>query len=161
MDASRIPLVAATIIVLGTLVAAPGLGVVDISESRESHPDLGTGNVTVKNASLPSTARFQRGSYGAGSYYLQVPETEIEFERVTGRPVMNYKLNVHALNYSRQSVYFVAEGTERLTIQVERDTLPPETFSREEYAGELELALRTNGTKRVLANRTITVEVRE
>ncbi|WP_136717883.1 hypothetical protein [Halorientalis salina] len=159
--ASRSPLVAGAIIVLGTLVAAPGLGVVDIERSQQSTPDVGTGNVTVANASLPSTARFQQGSYGSGTYYLEVPETEVEFESVTGRPVLNYKLNVPALSYSRQSVYFVESGTERRTLTVERDTFPPETFSQTEYTGELVLTLRANGTERVLANRTVTVEVRE
>jgi len=159
--ASRTPVVAAAVIVLGTLVAAPGLGVVDVERDQESNPDVGTGNVTVADVSLPSTVRFQRGSYGSGSYYLRVPETQIRFESVTGRPVISYELDVPALNYNRQSVYFVDEGTETLTVTVEEDTFPPETFSQASYDGELELVLRANGTERVLANRTITVEVRE
>jgi len=68
---------------------------------------------------------------------------------------------VPALSYSRQSVYFVQAGTERRTLTVERDTFPPETFSQAEYTGELVLTMRANGTERVLANRTVIVEVRE
>ena len=161
--ASRSPLIAATVIVLGTLVASPAVGVIELSDHRQSHADLGTGNVTVANASLPPSAGFEKGKYGSESYYLRVPDATVKFERVTGQPVLNYKLNVPALSYSRQSVYFVDESDsgKQVTFKLSKDTLPPETFSREEYTGEVALVMRTNGSARVLANQTITVEVRK
>ncbi|MFD1587193.1 hypothetical protein ACFR9U_09375 [Halorientalis brevis] len=161
--ASQSPLIAATLIVLGTLVASPAVGLVDFTDNRQSQGELGTGNVTVTEASLPSSAGFEKGQYGSESYYLRVPAATVTFERVTGRPVLNYKLDVPGLSYSRQSVYFVDESDsgERVTFKLNKDTLPPETFTREEYTGEVRLVMRANGSARVLANRTITVEVRE
>lgn len=158
MDAvSGVQVAAVCFIGVGMLVS----GVVDLTEER-ADPDLGEGEVEVTDWTLPDTVTLQEGRYGNEGYYLQVPAATLAFERVTGQPVLGYKISIPELGYTRQTVYFL-EPTEdeRRSVEIETDTLEPERIDQSSYDATLQVVVQANGTEQVLAERPVTVEVAE
>lgn len=156
--ASGVQVAAVAVIVLGTLASGP----LDLTTPRREAADLGEGSVDVASVTLPETVTLQRGRYGADGYYLQVPEATVEFERVTGGPVVGYTLAVPELDYTRQTAYFLDDGTTgSVSYGIEADTFPPEEIEQSAYDGKLRLVVRSNGSERVLKERNVTVRVRE
>lgn len=156
--ASRVQIVAVAVILLGTLASGP----LDLTDPRREETDLGEGSVDVTSVTLPETVTLQRGRYGADGYYLQVPEATVEFERVTGGPVVGYTLEIPELSYTRQTAYFLNDGTTgSVSYGIEKDTFAPREIQKPAYRGELRLVVRSNGTERVLKQRNVTVRVRE
>jgi hypothetical protein len=158
---SRAPLIAVALIVLGTVLASPVVGLVEFDES-DATGNIGTGTATVSTVSLPDEATFQRGRYGSETYYLQVAAGSVTFDRITGKPVLSYELNVDALGYSRQTTYFLQPGTDEwIELTIEKDNLEPDSLDEDAYDAELRLVLRGDGESRVLRQKNVTVQVRE
>jgi hypothetical protein len=162
MDPARyLPVFATGLIVAVTLLSGPLVGGVDFTHDRTDETvGIGTGSASVTSVSLPGTVQFQQGRYGSGGYYVRVPDATVEFERIRGRPILSYKLEVEEMGYSRETSHFLSSDTpERLALSIEKDTLDPEEVEATEYSGRLRVSVRANGTDRVLASRNVTVRV--
>jgi len=156
--ASYAPFVAAVIIVGG--IAASGL--VDLTDQPADRSDIGEGELKASDVSLPETATLQRDRHGGGVYYLRVPDATVRIDRLSGQPILTYKIRIPQLGHSRESAFFVDENSEeRLSLSLEKDTLPPEEITAESYDGELRVVVRSNDGSRVLERRNITVQVQE
>jgi hypothetical protein len=155
---SNVPAVAAALILVGTLASGP-LALAD--RPAEQTGTIGTGSVAVSEVRLPETATLQQGQFGEESYYLEVPDATVVFERLEGRPILTYKLAIDGLEYSRESAFFLGPDTgDRMQLSLERDELPPETVQNDSYAGVLRVIDRTGEESRVVAERNVTVQVR-
>lgn len=159
-----IPFVAIVIVLAGTLLSGPLVPGVDFTHVRETESgldSLGSGNITVGNSTLPDKAVLQRGSYGAGSYRLQVPDATVEVKAYTGRPIISYGIDIDEIGYSRNSIRILVNETEsRLTLPLKEDTLDKGQLENDEYDAQLTLLTRAGGNETVVATRNITVEVR-
>ncbi|SDF84983.1 hypothetical protein [Halorientalis regularis] len=155
---SNVPAVAAALILVGTLASGP-LALAD--RPAEQTGTIGTGSVAVSEVRLPETATLQQGQFGEESYYLEVPDATVVFERLEGRPILTYKLAIDGLEYSRESAFFLGPDTgDRMQLSLERDELSPETVQNDSYAGVLRVIDRTGEESRVVAERNVTVQVR-
>jgi hypothetical protein len=161
MDMGRAaPIMAVGVITLLTLSSGP-VGVVDFTTEQDATAGLGEGRIVGGSVDMPSTAALQQGGYGSQSYYLQVPDAVLTVERVEGRPVVSYKVNIPELGYSRETAHFLSEGMgPRISLSVEKDTLRPSDVQQDEYAGELLVVSRIDHNSTVLERRNVTVEVR-
>ena len=159
-----IPFLAVVILLAGVLVSGPLVPGVDFTRVRESESgldSLGSGNITVDNATLPERAVLQQGNYGAGTYRLLVPDATVDVERYTGRPIISYAIDIDEIGYSRNSIRILVNETDgRLSLPLEEDTLDKGQLGKDEYAAQLTLLTRAGGNETVVASRNITVEVR-
>jgi hypothetical protein len=159
-----IPVVAVAVILVGTLLSgplAPGVDFTKVRETEEGLGSLGSGNITISEATLPDSAVLQRGNYGAGTYRLRVPAATVTVDRYTGRPIISYGIDIDELGYSRNTIrILVNESESRLTIPLEEDDLDKGQLEAEEYDAQLTLLTRAGGNETVVATRNITVAVR-
>ncbi|WP_335999503.1 hypothetical protein [Halorientalis halophila] len=152
------PSVAVALILLGTLASGP----LAIASDRNERVDgVGSGSITVEDVTLPETVALRQGRYGEDSYYVDVPDAHVQIAALEGRPVLTYKLAIPELSYTRESAFFLGPETgSKMTLSLQRDQLPPEEVTNDSYAGELRVVDRTGDESRVLANQTVTVEVK-
>lgn len=142
------------------LVSGPLVGAVDFTHEREKTFAPGTGSADVTVLSTPERVRLDRGSFGSGAYYLQVPAAEVRVRTVTGQPMLAYKVRIPDLGYTRSTVHFLDGDTEgRMTVSLETDSLAPEEIDRESYSGEIVVLVRADDGDEVLYRGPVTVEV--
>jgi len=151
------------VIVLTTIVSGPALSLVDLTASGTlSGTDLGEGSVTVGSVTLPDTVTFERGDFGAGSYYLTVPAATVELDDVVGRPILSYEVTVHDLGFTRSTIEIISaesEGTMELTL--DEAAFGEHQIRNQSYAGRLRVDVRYGGQEHVLASKNVTIEVVE
>jgi|GEM_PF-701153 len=149
------------IVVVTTLVSGPLVGAVDLT-TEPGHEGLGTGTVTVDSASLPERGTLTAGRFGAGEYTLRVPDTTLELSAVEGRPILVYRLSIPERGYTRSSTYFLsASDAGPFSVSLADDSFDPDTVESDAYDGRLQVVVRANDSSRVVAERSITVEVVE
>jgi hypothetical protein len=158
MRAGRVAILFALCVVLGGVLIS---GFTDFTtDGKQSLGDTGFGNVTVESVSLPDTVIFEQGDFGADSYRLDVPDANITFSNIHRKPILAYVVDVSALHYKRGKTYFLSSATpKRLTVSLKRETFGPDEVTAKNYSVQVKLLLRTNGTKRMLAKRNLTVEI--
>lgn len=150
-------LIAGTILVSGPLV-----GAVDFTHERERTFAPGSGSADVSVLSTPERARLDRGSFGSGAYYLQVPPAEVRIRAVSGQPILAYKIRIPDLGYTRSTAHFLSPEIEgRLSLTLERDAISPSEVDRESYPAELVVLLRADGGEEILYRGPVTVDVTE
>jgi hypothetical protein len=159
-----VPAAALVVILAGTLVSGPLVPGVDFTRVRETEEGLdsiGSGDITITEATLPDRAVLQQGSYGAGSYRLLVPDATVVVANYTGRPIISYGIDIDEIGYSRNSIRILVNETDsRLTLPLEEDTLDKGQLDEQSYDAQLTLLTRASGNETVIATRNITVEVR-
>ena len=149
------------LVVVTTLASGPLVGAVDLTQERESTA-YGQGSVTVDNVTLPANATLMAGRFGAGEYTLRVPDAAVQIESVEGRPLLVYKIDIPERGYSRSSTHFLsADSAGAFAATLADDRFAPDTVDQRSYDAELRLLVRANDTSRVVAERSITVEVIE
>lgn len=161
MDVSKVAVYGTVaVIVATTLVSGPLVDAVDFTQERDETFDPNTGGATVTVLSTPDRARLDRGSFGAGAYYLQVPDATVRIADVSGQPILAYKIRIPELGYTRSTAHFIDEDNEgRMAVSIESDALPPDEIDRESYSGELLVVLRAGGSDEVLSRGPIPVDV--
>lgn len=167
MDAARgIVWTAVGVILLTAIVSGPLVGAVDLTTPRDAGPGISFGAGDELDASVVSLPqddiRLEAGRYGAGTYYLRVPDAVVDIKRVRGSPRLVYKLRIDRLGYVRATVHFVDrehEG-ERLHLALEPDTFAPDRIEGDAYDGTLLVVARTDRNATTLARQNVTVEVR-
>lgn len=163
---SRFPVSVVIVVIAVAILSGPLVNGVDFT--REDEPDqagpLGTGNVTVENISLPSSGTLRKGSFGSGSYYLEVPDGSLDIANRSGHPIVAYEieLTVGNISYNQESVYFVGPETgDQIRLSFERETFSPTEVSAQQYPGQLTVLTRMGNTSTVLKRKNITVEVKK
>lgn len=148
-----------SVILTTTLVSGPLVGAVDLTtEPEQSTP--GSGNATISDVSLPSSAEISQGRYGAGERYLRVPDATVDLVDVTETPLLAYEISIRGLGYSRTTTHFISEANEgTFALSIERDSMAASTVQNDSYDGRLRVFLRTDGNERLLGSRNVTVEV--
>lgn len=151
------------VIVLVTLVSGPLVGAVDFTdEPDETTFAPGSGEIDATVLSVPERALLEQGSYGSGAYYLRVPAATVDAERITGQPMLVYKIRIPELGYTRGTTHFLnSSNAGELTVTLSEGTIAPEQVDREQYDGELLLLTRSDAGERTLSRTNVTVEVRE
>jgi hypothetical protein len=150
----------ATIVVVTALFSGPlGPG---ISLTATSSVTYGEGTVTVSSTSLPERATFEGGSYGSERYHLTVPATSIEFASLEGGPILAYRIEIDALNYSRSTTHFLDESiTSPYELTMQSDDFDADQIQQNAYDGTISVVVRDSAGERTVAERAITIEVVE
>jgi len=149
------------LVVVTTLVSGPLVGAVDLT-TEPDRPALGSGSVTVDSVSLPDRATLTAGRFGADEYTLEVPDATVQITAVEGRPILVYRLSIPERGYTRSTTHFLSDrNTGAYSLSLAADTFVPSTVQNESYEGRLEIVVRANDSSRVVADRTIPVEVIE
>jgi hypothetical protein len=147
------------VILVATLISGPLVVAVDFTPERSGLGGIGQGTLTVENVTLPSEATLDRG-FQSENYYLKAPDARLVGAAVTGRPIVEYKLEIPALNFTRATTSFLdagANGTVELSLT--QISFGPDDVSQSRYDGTVRLVARYDGTEQVLGERPITVEV--
>jgi hypothetical protein len=163
MDVAHWSVYAVIALIVGvTLASGPLVGAVDLTHERPEEafsPGSGSANVTV--LSLPERATLTKGKYGAGSYYLEVPDATVRIDSLSGQPMVVYTLRIRELGYTRSTTHFLEAGMEgSQPLNIERGTLSPDRIAKNVYAGELLVEVRDDAGERIIETRNVTVEVR-
>lgn len=142
-----------------TLVSGPLVGPVDFT-TAPAQQSLGNGSATVDDVSLPANTEITSGRFGAGEYYVDVPDATVSLVDVTGTPLLAYQFSIPALGYSRSTTHFVTSSeTGTYGLSLERDAFEPSRVEKQTYDGAVTVFLRSNESERRLAERNVTVEV--
>jgi hypothetical protein len=154
--------VAGTVVAILILTVATGpLGLYDVPETQATD-SLGEGNATITVISMPETIPLEKGRYGNDEYHLRVPSAVINIENLSGNPILNYNLDIPAMGKSKSSVHFLGvAGEGRYNASFAESAMAAGEVTQQSYDAQLELVVRTNGTERIIANRTATIEVSE
>ncbi|QLD90806.1 hypothetical protein HWV07_17860 [Natronomonas salina] len=160
MNCERAVLVATVTILLGvTIVSGPLVGV---SLTTSEAFDPGSGTIEASVTAAPETATLERGSHGAGVYYLRAAPIEVEIEEASGQPSLTYELLVTELGHTASSITFLdgdAAGT--ASLEFDASTLEADRVDAEAYSGVLRVIANDGDGERVLVERNVTVEVVE
>ena len=160
MHPSRV--VAGTVAVILVLTIATGpLGLYDVPESRATD-SLGEGNASITVVSAPETIPLEKGRYGNDEYHLRVPDAVITIDNLTGNPILNYNLDIPAMDTSKSSVHFLGQAGEgRYRLSFADSAMAASEVDQGSYRARLEIVVRSNGTERVVYDQPATVEVQE
>ncbi|MFB6074294.1 MAG: hypothetical protein ABEJ89_04715 [Haloarculaceae archaeon] len=160
MDTSeRVAWGVVAVVVATAVVSGPLVGPIDLTTARDV-PDYGNGSVAVTNVDLPGGARLSPGRYGAGELYVRVPAARLSYSEIRGHPLITYSVAIPGLNYSRTTTTFLSpDGAGTATLELDPASLDSGRVRADQYAATLTLTLRERGGDRVLAERTVTVEV--
>ncbi|WP_276247911.1 hypothetical protein [Haladaptatus sp. YSMS36] len=166
MEPERV-VASATVLVLlvVTVLSGPLVGAIDLTPApKESTPEapIGSGAVDVTVHSIPTDGvALVRGQYGAESFYLRVPDAQIQVGSVTGQPMVVYKVRIPELGYTHGTTLFLSpEDTGNKSIALQQKALAPGRVTADEYDAELIVLVRAGGEERELARQPVTVEVR-
>ncbi|MGB9956488.1 hypothetical protein ACOZ4B_08890 [Haloferax prahovense] len=154
--------IAVVTVVSGPLV--PGIDLTPVQgpqagnfESLNNH----TGDLEATSIQIPDTGyRLERGVRGSGIYTTRFPATTVEIETVSGSVLLVYAVDIPALGYGIQSTYEATQTSPRtLNMTLPQSQLKAQEITQESYQGVATVYIRTNGTKRALTNKTVTVTV--
>lgn len=162
MDAARASVVACLTLILTIMVISGPL--VDIDLTRKGgvmSGDVGSGSMTGTVESMPDQAILERGSFGADSYELRVPDATLTIDSVRGQPILSYRVTIPDHGLTLSTTYVLSANAKGVyTLESDTYSITPDQVSADTYTGELEIRVRANQTVRVLERRNITVEVR-
>jgi len=148
-----------TLIVVVSVVSGPAMGLVDLTSPRSDTAGLGQGNATVDEVDAPDRVRIDRG-FQSESYRLEVPDARVHLAAVTGRPILNYRIEIPALGYTRTSSHFLDSDSDGWTTLTLADaTLSESAVSGTRHEGQLSIVVQSNGTGSTVYNRSVVVEV--
>lgn len=161
MTARNVVAIAVGIVLATTLASGPLVGLVDLTGERSfASGDLGEGRATVGDLSLPDDARFERGDFGSGSYYLRVGSATADVREVIGRPILSYELSVPAHGFTTSTIVVLTPAEEgRVELALDETAFGRSEITEERYDGRLSVDVRSGGTERVLVRKNVTVEV--
>jgi len=163
----------AVYVVVGTLlvvpvISGPLVGAVDLSVDRPDPgytPDesLGDGRVNLTVLGMPDRVRLVRGDYGNAAYQLRIPPAVVDIHGVRGHPILTYKIRVDGLDLIRVKPHFLSPSDAgRMELRIEGSEYTPEQVNRSrEYTARLKVLKRENGTKTIIRNVTVPVDVVE
>ena len=156
------------VLLLAPVLSGPLVGAVDLSVDRPSPgytPDenLGDGRVNLTVLGMPDRVSLVRGDYGNDAYRLRIPPAVVDLRDVRGHPILTYKIRIEGLDFIRISPSFLSPSDGgRLELTIDGSEYAPERINGSvEYTARLKLLKRENGTKTVLRNATVPIEVVE
>ncbi|MFC6973973.1 hypothetical protein ACFQL1_03695 [Halomicroarcula sp. GCM10025709] len=161
MDATRGVVVAVgALVVVTALVSGPLVPGLSLTNAQQ--PAYGEGTATVASVEFPERATIERGGFGSESDYLVVPPATVRFGTFDGAPVLTYKIEIPALNYSRGTTHFLSPDTgTRYEATLRSDSLAELPDERTAFDARLSVWIEdTDGRSRVATQNT-TVEVVE
>ncbi|GGN86720.1 hypothetical protein [Haloarcula pellucida] len=159
MDYARaVVLGVASVVVVTALVSGPLVPGVSLTQERDVA--YGTGNVTVAEVQFPDRVTIERASFGQDGYYLTVPPATVRFSTLSGSPTMVYRLAIDELGYTRSTVHFLSESVgERYEATIQSDSFDENELTNETYHGTVGVVVEDSRSRRVVAERAVTVEV--
>ena len=163
MDTARMAVWATVILIVSiTLISGPLVKGVDFTRNTTATPDFapGTGSIEITVDSLPANARFDKGEFGAGAYYLRVPAAQVTVSDINQQPMLVYKIRIPEMGFSRGTTHFMErEMTGQRRLELKEATVAPDKITKDTYHGELLILVRADGGERVMARQNITVNV--
>jgi len=160
MERSTALVYATVAVIVGvTVVSGPSVGLVDLTTPRADTTGLGQGNATIDRVEAPDRVRLDRG-FQSESYRLEVPDARVHVAAVSGRPILNYRIEIDGMGYSRTSTFFLdGDDTGWKTLSFEGATLGTDEVTRDSYNGTLSVVVRASDTETVVYRASVPVEV--
>lgn len=119
----------------------------------------GTAEASLKTP-LVDNLTVESGRFGTAARYIRLPTLVADVSSVVGRPRLQYRVTVPALDIERHRSRLL-EAPEQVRIHVSDVALPPP--GREPspgiYEGRIVVALQSFSTDRVILNRTVSIQV--
>jgi hypothetical protein len=151
----------ATLIVLLSLASGPYIGLLTIPQDEPGGGSLGTGTADVAAVAVPDRAALTAGQYG-NVHYLTVPAATVNVSNASGSPLLTLSIDIDDLGYSRSTVYVLGtSGDGPRSVSIERSSLNSTDITGNSYEGQYRMVLRDDRGTTVVANETVSVEVRE
>lgn len=151
-------------ILVVTILSGPLVGAVDLTPEAQSTPEppIGSGALDVSVQSVPTEGvTLEKGQYGSQSFYLHVPDAQVQVESVSGQPMIVYKIRIPELGYSSGTTAFLSESNVgNHTLHIQRKALAPDRVKQESYDAELIILVRAGGEEAELVRQPVTVEVK-
>jgi hypothetical protein len=149
-----------TLIVVTALISGPLIPGVTLMGTQQ--PTYGEGNATVASVEFPERATIERGGFGSESDYLVVPPATVHFEAFDGTPVLTYKIEIPALNYSRGTTHFLSPDTgARYEATLRSDSLDGLPEQPTQFDATLSVWIEASDGRSRVAEQNTTVEVVE
>lgn len=160
MDRSTALVYATVALIVGvSVVSGPAVGLIDLTPPRADTAGLGQGNATVDRVEAPDRISIERG-FQSESYRLEVPDARVNLAAVTGRPILNYRIEIEALGYTRTSSHFLDSGrTGWTTLTLADATLSESAVSGTRHEGTLSIIVQSDGNGTTVYERSVVVEV--
>ncbi|MFB6311112.1 MAG: hypothetical protein ABEH64_08015 [Salinirussus sp.] len=149
-------LTTAVVVFILVVTALGGLAGADASQ-------VGTGSADVRVLSpTPDHLDVESGRFGSAARYVRLPDVTMSISDVTGRPRVQYRITVPALDIDRHRSS-VIEGADRLRIHLPDVALPPrgQDPAPGTYQGRVIVAVQSFSTDRTVLNRSVPVRVRK
>lgn len=146
-----------------SMLSGPLVGAVDLTPVDRSAESIGQGQVDLSVQTVPTDGVvLKKGKYGSGTYSLVVPDAVVDIESVEGNPLLAYRIQIHAFNFTRVTTTVLDEEMQGvIRVQMAPGTFQPSRVQQEQYAAELTLLVRADGHQRVLERTDVTIEVTE
>lgn len=133
---------------------------VNANEADENPHEIGSGNATVRVDELPNYARFERGQYGSGAFYLRIPSADVTVVSAEKKPMLVYKIQIAEMSFVRSSVRYIgAASVGPMRLRIQEATFGRDRIQKSTYQGELKVFVRASNREFVIANRSISIEV--
>lgn len=143
-------LVLVVLVLTGPLVGAGGV--------EGGGSDLGDGTATVGSVETAGGFALTPGRFGTGVVYLRIPDVTAEFESVTGRSRLVYRVAVPALGFDRVGTRPVEPETTDATVGMSDRAFAPSTLDRSSYTVTVTGRVQSFAIDRTVLRRNVTVE---
>lgn len=162
MKINRIALTGLTAIIVATaVISGPLIHGVDFTPQSEGlSPGSGTAEITVK--SVPDTATITRSTSRNGEYVLQIPDSTVVVQNVSGTPLLVYKIQIRELGHTRGTTVFLNSSmTGRQALTLDSSYFDESEISKSEYEGTITILLRSDAGEQQLHHGNVSIEVQE
>lgn len=162
VDSRAWPTIVGIVVAATLLATGPAVGVIDVG-TPETGADLGDGNATVASVEfVDDSLGIERGRFGAGVYYLRIPDVEVSFGSVEGSGRVVYGVRVPELEFERVATERFAESGDRVVRAGMSDrAFAPETVRRSTYRATITVRVQSFAVDRTAFHRNVTVQVRQ
>lgn len=152
---TRVGLLAfSVVVVVGAIAVGPfGVGTAETDTGDRA-------DVTLESAPT-DTLVLERGRFGSGRYHIDAPPAVVTVGDVTGTPTLRYTIDIPEAWLTLTSRYDLAGRSGRLRMGASPATVSPERVDQGQYDAVVAVWLRTGVRERSLAQRRVTVEVRQ
>jgi hypothetical protein len=155
MDGSTAATVCSVGLVLVVLVlTGPLVGAVGVDGEGS---DLGDGTATVGSIRTVDEFAMTPGRFGTGVLYLRIPDVRAEFESVTGRSRLVYRVAVPALGFDRVGTRQVGPDTGSVTVGMSDRAFAPRTTEWPPSTVTVTVRIQSFTVDRTVLQRNVTV----
>ena len=160
MKVSRIiRYITVTLILIISIISGPIVSGIDFT--KDPSIQNSQNRIKIADAQFPESATIRSGRFGTEPMVLDVDPLKVTVIELSGEPLINYKLRIPGLRYTRTAIHMVSDNNigQPIRLGFEPDTIPSDRVSDDSYNGELQVVARDSRGLRMIARSNISVNV--